>query len=526
LVDDTSRVARNQREALQIFEDLKFHGCHVYYVSQGIDSNSASASMMLGMNAIVDAEQIEKLSKSTHRGIEGRFQNGYSSGGRKYGYRSSPECSDRKDRYGNNEIIGYLLNIFEPEAKVVKEIFHFYGIDGFSPKEIAEILNKRYKETGKPKPPRGTHWAASTIIGNRKQGTGILNSEKYIGKLYWNRTQSKRDPKTSAKVAKRRMPNEWKYLEIPRLRIISDNLWFAVKERQDEIKTRSSRRYVEAKKIYSVHLLTGLAVCGECGGTFGIVSGGKYAKYGCIKNWNGGTTICSNNMKIDKTILEESLINIISAALLDEESIKKIYQELIKSMESYLSGISKQMDSKSMQDEIAKKEETIALFIGAISVTGITESLEKALREAEITKKELQDSLAIASTDGMINLEGSISVEDIREYFEMVVNRLVDSETVKSALESTITKLVVSPDIDGSVLLEAFENVNDISKFVIDLLANRGSRIRLQTGTRFVPYTSRTFSVRLHSSLAPNSDKSMTSLFIERGLYVKKENGR
>jgi len=51
-----------------------------------------------------------------------------------------------------------------------------------SPKIIACELNR----DGVPSP-GGTGWTQSTINGNRRRGTGILNNELYVGVLVWNR---------------------------------------------------------------------------------------------------------------------------------------------------------------------------------------------------------------------------------------------------------------------------------------------------------------------------------------------------
>ena len=55
-------------------------------------------------------------------------------------------------------------------------------IAGVSPKQIAKNLNRE----GVPGP-FGGPWNPSTIYGNAKRGTGILNNELYVGRLVWNR---------------------------------------------------------------------------------------------------------------------------------------------------------------------------------------------------------------------------------------------------------------------------------------------------------------------------------------------------
>jgi hypothetical protein len=55
-------------------------------------------------------------------------------------------------------------------------------VAGVAPKAIARRLN----QDGIAGPFGGT-WSPSTIHGNSKRGTGVLNNELYVGRLIWNR---------------------------------------------------------------------------------------------------------------------------------------------------------------------------------------------------------------------------------------------------------------------------------------------------------------------------------------------------
>ena len=101
IVDDTSRIARNTKEALDIFSMLTFYGVHVYYVAQGIDTTHAAAEEMITINGLIDSLHIRNLRNETFRGIEGKVLNGFSGGGRRYGYYSVPVFNGKVDIYGN-----------------------------------------------------------------------------------------------------------------------------------------------------------------------------------------------------------------------------------------------------------------------------------------------------------------------------------------------------------------------------------------------------------------------------------------
>jgi DNA invertase Pin-like site-specific DNA recombinase len=72
LVDDTSRLSRKLADSLRIFEQLKFAGIRIVYVSQVIDTDSEQAELLLATHGIVDSLYIRELAKKVHRGVEGR----------------------------------------------------------------------------------------------------------------------------------------------------------------------------------------------------------------------------------------------------------------------------------------------------------------------------------------------------------------------------------------------------------------------------------------------------------------------
>ena len=77
--------------------------------------------------------------------------------------------------------------INQVEAAVVVRIFEEYAA-GRSPQAITTQLNKEQVPG-----PRGRPWRHTTIRGHITRGTGILNTELYIGKLVWNRQRFMKD---------------------------------------------------------------------------------------------------------------------------------------------------------------------------------------------------------------------------------------------------------------------------------------------------------------------------------------------
>src|SRR5882762_7650592 len=88
LIDDTSRLTRKLADALNLYERLSFAGIRVVAVSQGVDSDSSQAELLIGVHGLIDAVYWRELGQKTHRGMHGLVLRGFHRGGRCFGYES------------------------------------------------------------------------------------------------------------------------------------------------------------------------------------------------------------------------------------------------------------------------------------------------------------------------------------------------------------------------------------------------------------------------------------------------------
>ena len=96
---------------------------------------------------------------------------------------------------------------------------------------VQRAIAKTLNDEGIPGP-SGKAWGSSTIHGNPKRGTGILNNELYNGRLIWNGLRYIKDPETGRRVSRPNPESAWLTKDVPALRIIDQDLWDAVKQRQ------------------------------------------------------------------------------------------------------------------------------------------------------------------------------------------------------------------------------------------------------------------------------------------------------
>jgi site-specific DNA recombinase len=154
--------------------------------------------------------------------------------------------------------------INEAQAAIVRRIFEEYAFNNKSPKAIASQLNAE-----RVRSPSGAGWSQSTINGNRRRGTGILNNELYIGRLVWNRQRFVKDPETGRRVTRLNDESEWVRQESPELRIVPQKLWDMAKARQKDLDARQPGMWQRNRPRY---LLSGLIECGVCGGGYAKVN--------------------------------------------------------------------------------------------------------------------------------------------------------------------------------------------------------------------------------------------------------------
>ncbi|WP_156842860.1 recombinase family protein [Novosphingobium aquimarinum] len=293
IAEALDRLSRDQEGTAHLYKRLTFLGIKIVTLSEGVVNK-----LHVALKGTMNEMYIDELSLKTHRGLEGRVLQGKSGGGISYGYSMMRDVDAGGDRMRGERAIN------EDEAAIVRRIFEAYK-DGASPRAIAHSLNAEGVAG-----PRGGEWSASTINGNRKRGTGVLNNELYVGVLVWDRQKFGKDPVTGKRVARPNANETIKRVDVPELRIVAQTLWDDVKALQARLDHKPS---LEAKrrppKLFS-HLLK----CGCCGGGMSIVSQGRY---GCSTARNKGT--CDNRITVSESEIETRVLHALQARLMDKE---------------------------------------------------------------------------------------------------------------------------------------------------------------------------------------------------------------
>ena len=461
------RLTRDQEDVAALFKHLRFHSVPLVTVAEGLISE-----LHIGLKGCMNAIFLRDLGQKVHRGLEGRIRKGRAGGGLCYGYEVCVEYDGRGERVHGGRRINKV------EAAVVRWIFEQFAA-GRSPRWIAKQLN-----ANGVKGPRGKAWGPSTIYGNWRRGTGILNNELYIGKLVWNRQHFMLDPATRKRVPRLNPTNAWVTQDVPELRIIDDTLWSLVKQRQEltrhEIMTESSGIRSERARR-AAHLLSGLLKCGVCGGGFSKVSN---EHYGCSTARNRGT--CNNLLTIRRDVLEASVLSGLKTQLMDPDLVREFVAEYHRELNRLNSD--KEHEADRLRAELARVERQIRAIIDAIKDGLRTSTMKSELEALEARKVELVTAinqapaapaprlhprLADVYRQKVARLEEELNRDEVRTEATGAIRSLI--ETIRLVPENERLEIELVGDLASILALSQKENPRRGAAGVpVTLVAGRG----------------------------------------------------
>ena len=309
LAESLDRFSRDQEDTAGLFKRLTFAGVNIVTIAEGDITH-----LHIGFKGTMNALFLKDLAEKTHRGLRGRVENGKSAGGLCYGFRVVKTLNGGTVTTGEREIAA-------DEARIVEQIFREF-IAGVSPKQIAKNLNHDGVAG-----PFGGAWSPSTIYGNGKRGTGILNNELYVGRLVWNRLRYVKNPDTGKRVSRLNPATKWMRKEVPTLRIVSDEMWADAKQRQElgRHAVRTTGNPGGARRPQ--YLFSGLTKCGVCGA--GFIMTGKH-RLGCFGARDQGR--CDNHLTIRRDEVEARVLKALQEKLLNQELFDEFCQEFTREM--------------------------------------------------------------------------------------------------------------------------------------------------------------------------------------------------
>lgn len=325
--------------------------------------------------------------------------------------------------------------IDEDEAKVVRLIWNWFGIDRLS---ISEIQKRLFDLGIKPKKQKSEFWTKGPIVR-------ILRCDTYVtGKAYYNKSESvvTKHPQKETKYKKikkgsRKMrPREdWIPFDVPQ--IIND---YSLYEKIQKI-LDFNQKYAGKIKKYD-YLLSGLVYC-ECGNRRSGDGSSKYGHfyYRCIDRlrshpYPARCTSCG----VNAGILDITVWNELKKKLFHYSTIRKYAEKWLKSI--CILGGEDVLEKQRLLEAIKKTEDEESRYSRAYGTATLEfEQFENLMRDAkrrkvsyrrqldELTNKTTQINFEITINDLVTELQKIISNIDFSDKFK-VIRDIIDKVTI------------------------------------------------------------------------------------------------
>jgi len=232
------RLARAFAYQVLILEELERFGVAVRFLEGPAPSDDPQATLLIQMQGVIAEYEKAKIAERYRRGKLYRARAG--------------EIPFWKTSYGHRRVVPAgggpsRIEIFEPEAEIVRYIFHAYVERGLSVRQIALELRDR----GIPSPSGKPQWGTSTL-------DRLLRNEAYIGTVYYNRNERIQGDKRGRMTRQRERPRE-EWIAIPVPAIIDRDTF----DRVNHI-THENWRLNPRGVTPDAYLLRGLIQCGHC----------------------------------------------------------------------------------------------------------------------------------------------------------------------------------------------------------------------------------------------------------------------
>ena len=394
-----------------------------------------------------------KAKERTRDAHEALARKGHVTGGTVYGYKNRVVYAGQ-DANGSPMRL-HVERVIDPEeAEVIRSIFRMYT-DGYGLRSIARTLNqdpdlleenRRYFGGRRiPSPRKGSgSWAPSAI-------RAMLRNPLYRGQIVWGRH---RNVDRGGRTRRREKQPEQSLIlrDAPELRLVDDLRWEAVALKFKSVPTGGQR--VTAPTTPAASVLSGLAVCGLCGGPVVLAGSRKRTRcYGCGWRVNRGVAVCQNTLLASAPAIDRHFLATLEATVFSDDARRYVF-ERGRAMLTEASSTAKH-DTAHLHQEIRQLDTAINALLSAIEAGGkgqTPDSLLTRLREREAEKNALEARLQeIKALSGVTELDLRRDEQDLaRRLQDLRTEMMADPHGARAVLSRLLEgKVTFEPDLDA-----------------------------------------------------------------------------
>jgi site-specific DNA recombinase len=373
IIMDTSRLGREAWETNYLVKRLLQAGVRIWTYLDGREI-TVQDKLRHTVTGLVDDEERDRGRRRTRDAMLHKARLGHVTGGVTFGYRNVEVRTPAGKR-------SHVERAVDPvEAAVVERIFGLY-LEGCGFRTIAKRLNAEHAPAPTPRRenrPRG--WSPTTV-------RDVLQRPDYVGELRWGRVR-KRDA-WGVRHPQRQPQDDWVVLPAPHLAIVPREHWDAVHARlhaQRAIYLRGTGGRLQSKPangMASKYLMTGLATCGVCGGSFGPrLAAGRSRRqvYRCLVNHTRGSAVCANTLQVPVLAADTAVLTLVEATVLRPDVAAAAVEEALRRLRPK----STDAEHARLQTALRQIEGQLAnLTIALAAGGGDTATLVQAVKDRE-----------------------------------------------------------------------------------------------------------------------------------------------
>ncbi len=387
VVMDTSRLGREQFETGYLLKRILQAGVRVWEYLTGREI-TAKDKLLHAVSGLIDDQERERGRARTRDAMRHKARLGHVVGGVTFGYKN---CEVR----GPDGKRSHVVREVDPaEADVLLRLARLY-VEGHGYRAISDRLNKAHALAPKPrrKPdekdqPAG--WSPSTV-------RDALVRPDYRGQALWGRVKKRNE--WGAQRPRRQPQDDWDEIAAPHLRIFPPELSAAIDAHlatQRAIYLRGTKGQLQSKPVNGMaakYLLSGLATCGVCGGSFGPrLSGGTSRRqvYRCLVNWTRGAAVCANTLQVPVVAADTAVLSVVEAVVLRADVAAAAVEEALRRLRPD----SAEADRARLESALRQIKGQLANLTSAIAQGGgETATLVQAVKDREAERARLARAL-------------------------------------------------------------------------------------------------------------------------------------
>ena len=440
LVHAPDRLSRRYAYQVLIIEELARQGVETVFLNAPSMETPEDHLLVQFQGMIAEYERAQILERS-RRGKRHRARRGEVAvlGGAPYGYRYHKKTPDSDAFY----------EVIEPQASVVREVYHCYICDHLSIGAITRKLNERAvpTSTGRSRWERSTVWAM--LRNPAYKGKACFGKTRQMPRKCVTRPVRLRGGVATGTTGGHEKPrDEW--IEIPVPAIVSEETFALAEERLEKNKIHSPRR----TKTLSV--VQGLVSCGKCGyalsRTSAQTSARKISYYRCLgsDSWRHLNGPLCDSRPVRQDLLDDVVWSEV-VRLLEDPAL--IGAEIDRRLEEARASDPNQQRETELRHRLIRVRKSIGRLVNAyqeelITIDELRDRTPELRRQEQALQRELQSvvdrtkdretylRLAETLTGFLARMRSSAETLDIAERQRIV--RLLVKEVLVSEDKITI----------------------------------------------------------------------------------------